>query len=542
MDNFATADDDFEALLNASSLGAPHVLAENLPIPADVHRRLAKAAAAPTPRPTEPGMQHQTNAGRIVHSADLWQQLKDGQQHLETLRNLLQRNVAVVLVGAPGSGKSAVAARLLADLAVDEHAAHRAPMPAWPDGMWQQAGQDRGYVVQVPCSLPALTGTWDFTLTRTFTYTLTPPARTQLPLYLCDDLADRPMAQPGIQPAQMTDLLTVEEVGRANTAKLRPDLWAGTQQVRVWQTDCCPHSTGQAAALPRTTDGNQAEWPRTRSTGILSFAAPRATPLGTRHTISLQRALRLPADSTRYRAWPGVLLAHPSIALPQTVCTLAWAEPSLLRGHPPLLPHPWVVLHGCSSPSTLPFLQRPFSGSRSEPQCDKPAQPMGTAGTALRMWTDTAEDGTAQHALLQMTIHQDKSGNRLDMPVRLTYRPTDPYAVEAVFYPDDPRGEVVWTFARDLLIEGLEHSAGEGDVIVWSPPTPAAKLEQRRTFIRLHSLDGTAVLSASHAHLKQYISTTQRLVAAGNEHQLIDSSLDVLDREWGNLACPGSGD
>lgn len=45
----ATEEDDFDALLNASSLGAPHVLAENELIPADICRRLSEAAAPPDP-------------------------------------------------------------------------------------------------------------------------------------------------------------------------------------------------------------------------------------------------------------------------------------------------------------------------------------------------------------------------------------------------------------------------------------------------------------------------------------------------------------
>ncbi|CAM5682467.1 SsgA family sporulation/cell division regulator OS=Streptomyces griseomycini OX=66895 GN=FHS37_006801 PE=3 SV=1 [Streptomyces griseomycini] len=61
-DNFAeTEDDDFDALLNASSLGAPHVLAEDAPIPADMHRRLSQAAARPARHETEPAAQKETD-------------------------------------------------------------------------------------------------------------------------------------------------------------------------------------------------------------------------------------------------------------------------------------------------------------------------------------------------------------------------------------------------------------------------------------------------------------------------------------------------
>ncbi|WP_443065138.1 SsgA family sporulation/cell division regulator [Streptomyces sp. NBC_00576] len=50
---------------------------------------------------------------------------------------------------------------------------------------------------------------------------------------------------------------------------------------------------------------------------------------------------------------------------------------------------------------------------------------------------------------------------------RLTYRVSDPYAVEARFRAED-QGETVWIFARDLLRDGLERANGLGDVTVAS--------------------------------------------------------------------------
>src|SRR5258708_34567279 len=53
----------------------------------------------------------------------------------------------------------------------------------------------------------------------------------------------------------------------------------------------------------------------------------------------------------------------------------------------------------------------------------------------------------------------------------LYYRGDDPYAIRMAFHvgTDDP---VEWIFARDLLAEGLDCVAGDGDVRVW--PSTAA--------------------------------------------------------------------
>lgn len=50
----------------------------------------------------------------------------------------------------------------------------------------------------------------------------------------------------------------------------------------------------------------------------------------------------------------------------------------------------------------------------------------------------------------------------MPVPTAVTYRPAeDPYAIKFTFYTPEP---VEWTFARDLLIEGLEVPSGTGDV------------------------------------------------------------------------------
>ncbi|MEU9397622.1 SsgA family sporulation/cell division regulator [Streptomyces sp. NPDC048324] len=121
------------------------------------------------------------------------------------------------------------------------------------------------------------------------------------------------------------------------------------------------------------------------------------------------------------------------------------------------------------------------------------------------------------------------------MPTRLTYRVSDPYAVEARFQVDD-RDETVWVFARDLLRNGLEKRSGLGDVVVWpGPGTP----EQRRVFIRISSPEGSALLSAASSDLKAFLGAANGLVAYGTEHSHLLPALNALETAIGELARPG---
>src|ERR687888_175865 len=56
----------------------------------------------------------------------------------------------------------------------------------------------------------------------------------------------------------------------------------------------------------------------------------------------------------------------------------------------------------------------------------------------------------------------------LHLRASLKYDPTDPYAVHVMFHPDTSGAEPVsWSFARELLVTGIDEAAGMGDVRVW---------------------------------------------------------------------------
>jgi hypothetical protein len=113
----------------------------------------------------------------------------------------------------------------------------------------------------------------------------------------------------------------------------------------------------------------------------------------------------------------------------------------------------------------------------------------------------------------------------MSVSARLTYRVNDPYAVRITFHAgsDTP---ITWTFARDLLIEGVFRPCGEGDVRVW--PTKADG--QSVLCIALISPDGDALLQGPASAVSSWLERTLRVVPPGHELEVLgmDEALDEL--------------
>jgi hypothetical protein len=98
------------------------------------------------------------------------------------------------------------------------------------------------------------------------------------------------------------------------------------------------------------------------------------------------------------------------------------------------------------------------------------------------------------------------------VPARLTYHADDPFAVHIAFHigSDNP---VYWTFARELLVEGVFRPCGNGDVRIW--PT---KIEGRSLVcVALTSPDGDALLQAPSEVVSAWLERTLRVVPPGTE-------------------------
>lgn len=123
---------------------------------------------------------------------------------------------------------------------------------------------------------------------------------------------------------------------------------------------------------------------------------------------------------------------------------------------------------------------------------------------------------------LKLVLSPERS---IPVPARLTYRTQDPYAVHIVFHigSDAP---VHWTFARDLLVEGVFRPCGHGDVRIW--PT---KVDGRGIIcVALTSPDGNALLEVPSAAVAAWVERTLRVVPPGTESERlgIDEGLAEL--------------
>ncbi|WP_405798966.1 SsgA family sporulation/cell division regulator [Streptomyces sp. NBC_01506] len=123
---------------------------------------------------------------------------------------------------------------------------------------------------------------------------------------------------------------------------------------------------------------------------------------------------------------------------------------------------------------------------------------------------------------LNLVLSPERS---VPVPARLTYRTADPYAVHITFHisSDSP---VNWTFARELLVEGVFRPCGHGDVRIW--PT---KADGRAVLcVALSSPDGDALLEAPSGAVSAWLERTLRLVPPGTETDRlgIDAGLALL--------------
>ena len=108
------------------------------------------------------------------------------------------------------------------------------------------------------------------------------------------------------------------------------------------------------------------------------------------------------------------------------------------------------------------------------------------------------------------------------LPVRaaLNYDVDDPYAVQVGFHTGSPGGSdvVEWTFARQLLGEGVHTASGEGDVQVW----PSASGGVAVVCLSLSAPSGRALFEVPLAELVEFLARTYEAVPTGTESAHLD--------------------
>ncbi|MFI0811341.1 SsgA family sporulation/cell division regulator [Streptomyces echinatus] len=123
---------------------------------------------------------------------------------------------------------------------------------------------------------------------------------------------------------------------------------------------------------------------------------------------------------------------------------------------------------------------------------------------------------------LKLVLSPERS---VPVPARLGYRSDDPFAVHIAFHITSEH-PVNWTFARELLVEGVFRPCGHGDVRVW--PTKVGG--RGVVLMALSSPDGEALLEAPVPQVSAWLERTLRAVPPGTEGGRLglDDALDQL--------------
>ncbi|MEU1116688.1 MULTISPECIES: SsgA family sporulation/cell division regulator [unclassified Streptomyces] len=110
------------------------------------------------------------------------------------------------------------------------------------------------------------------------------------------------------------------------------------------------------------------------------------------------------------------------------------------------------------------------------------------------------------------------------IPATLHYDRQDPFAVRMSFpAPATLEGvEVYWTFARELLTQGVERAVGDGDVRV-------RPYGFDRTVVEFHAPEGTAIVHIRTGELRGFLQRTTALVPTGQEHRHVDLDHDLAE-------------
>ncbi len=125
------------------------------------------------------------------------------------------------------------------------------------------------------------------------------------------------------------------------------------------------------------------------------------------------------------------------------------------------------------------------------------------------------------------------------LPVRagLSYDAGDPYAVQVGFHTgsgaDNPGDVVQWTFARQLLTDGVTGPVGQGDVQVW----PTGNVGAGVVCLSLSSPSGKALFEVPVPELVEFLTSTYDAVPTGAEAEHVDVDAELALLLW---AEPGT--
>jgi hypothetical protein len=127
---------------------------------------------------------------------------------------------------------------------------------------------------------------------------------------------------------------------------------------------------------------------------------------------------------------------------------------------------------------------------------------------------------------LQLIVPGDAS---LPVLAAVRYDSTDPYAVTVTFHTGTEES-VEWTFARDLLTDGVTRPVGQGDVQVW----PAQSAGHPVVCLALSSPSGRALFEVRLSEVVEFLTRTYALVPTGSESGHVDVDAELALLLWSN--------
>lgn len=110
----------------------------------------------------------------------------------------------------------------------------------------------------------------------------------------------------------------------------------------------------------------------------------------------------------------------------------------------------------------------------------------------------------------------------------IRYDAGDPYAVHVAFQTGGERGTVEWSFARQLLTDGVTQPVGEGDVRVWPSHTNGIATVN----LVLSSPSGEALFEVGKRDLVEFLTDSYAAVPTGSESDFIDIDAEIALLLW----------
>ena len=118
----------------------------------------------------------------------------------------------------------------------------------------------------------------------------------------------------------------------------------------------------------------------------------------------------------------------------------------------------------------------------------------------------------------------------LPVHAALRFEVEDPYAVHVTFHTGGTDGSesVEWTFARQLLTDGVTRAVGEGDVQVWPSQADGSPV----VCLALSSPSGRALFEVPLASLVEFLTRTYAAVPTGAESDHVDLDAELALLLW----------